>query len=476
MLIALVQGLIYVWLLPPWQHYDEPAHFEYVWLIAQLGRLPDSSDSDPEMRRAIVESMVAHDFYWNLVEPDLNARNLSPGYLQLGNPPAYYVLASLPLFFMHDWPIESQLYAARLVSLLLFVATVGIAAALVRELRPSGHPLVWAVPLSMALLPPFVDSMTAVNNDAGAVFAASLLLWGLVRLLRRGLSWSGVLWVAGAAVLAVWTKNVAAVLVVLLPPVLLLAWWRRGVSVLRPKARWLLASSLATGGVLLVAVVGWGDAAYWYRWIGAADQVIPTQMHHSAAPVGEHVLVLELEPGLRERRLLQPVLEEQVAQLAGNTITVGGWLWASRPARVLLPGVAASARPGEAFETASRRVRVTTEPTFVAWTYTVPAQTRSLHYVFSGAPPVVRAHRCASFWMARCWLLVTFQQMRHRSLMTPRHAGRLGREALYQSAAQCLGRTILAASASMDWYCTRRAGIAGLGPHASANACCAVRC
>jgi len=39
------------------------------------------------------------------------------------------------------------------------------------------------VPLSLALLPSFVDLMTAVNNDAGAVLAASLLIYGMALLI-----------------------------------------------------------------------------------------------------------------------------------------------------------------------------------------------------------------------------------------------------------------------------------------------------
>ncbi|MGH2541649.1 MAG: hypothetical protein ACRDIB_02550, partial [Ardenticatenaceae bacterium] len=69
--VALVQGLLYLRLLPPWQHYDEPTHFEYTWLYAKLGRQPGPQDVDPVMRREVAASMMAHDFYWNLSKPNL---------------------------------------------------------------------------------------------------------------------------------------------------------------------------------------------------------------------------------------------------------------------------------------------------------------------------------------------------------------------------------------------------------------------
>ncbi len=56
--VAALQGLLYVFLLPPWQHYDEPTHFEYAWLIANRGHLPTVVDVDPIMRREVAASML----------------------------------------------------------------------------------------------------------------------------------------------------------------------------------------------------------------------------------------------------------------------------------------------------------------------------------------------------------------------------------------------------------------------------------
>jgi hypothetical protein len=47
---ALFHGLIYGFLVPPWQDYDEPNHFEYVWLIANRIRMPRKGDYDQVMR------------------------------------------------------------------------------------------------------------------------------------------------------------------------------------------------------------------------------------------------------------------------------------------------------------------------------------------------------------------------------------------------------------------------------------------
>ncbi len=62
-LLGLVYGLLYVFLIPPWQHNDEPGHFEYVWLIANRPGWPHAGDYDPDMRRAMLEIDVGAWFH-----------------------------------------------------------------------------------------------------------------------------------------------------------------------------------------------------------------------------------------------------------------------------------------------------------------------------------------------------------------------------------------------------------------------------
>src|SRR4051794_38397252 len=73
LIVAFLQGLLYLLLLPPWQHYDEPTHFEYAWLIANQSGFPFSipHEVNQDMRREVAASMMQHNFYWNLPQPDL---------------------------------------------------------------------------------------------------------------------------------------------------------------------------------------------------------------------------------------------------------------------------------------------------------------------------------------------------------------------------------------------------------------------
>ena len=125
LILGLVHGLTYVFLVLPWQHYDEPSHFEYVWLVANRPGLPQPYDYDPEMRREVAASMLEHGFYRDLgYRPNLNDEVIGIGYAQLGDPPLYYLLASLPVRLMDGQDVTLQLYAARLVSLCLYLVVI----------------------------------------------------------------------------------------------------------------------------------------------------------------------------------------------------------------------------------------------------------------------------------------------------------------------------------------------------------------
>lgn len=384
---ALIQGLLYLLLVPPWQHYDEPTHFEYAWLVANRTLLPHPGDEDQLLRREVAASMLAHGFFYaGLAPPNLltDQSEIWLGVSELGHPPLYYALVSLPLRALTHLDVTSQLYVARAVSLLMFLLTVAVAWALVRELTPERHPLRWAAPTAAALLPPFADVMTSVNNDVGAVLVCSLFLWGCVRAIRCGPSWRTLAWVFGAALLGAAVKNTAAVALPLAPLAFGIALWvRRGW-----RWRWLVASAVAGAALLGVLTLGWGDAAYWYRWSYGATQLSLTREAVSAAPLGSHAVRLELAPGEAGHGLVSPLSDQRLATIVGKTVTVGGWIWADRPVTMAGPGPLYVVNRSTAFAAALPQHTIGTTPTLVYQTFQVPANTTMLHLLIlaSGQP------------------------------------------------------------------------------------------
>ncbi len=389
LLLALLQGMLYLVLLPPWQHYDEPTHFEYAWLSANKTLLPTSGDEDEPIRREIAASMLEHDFFRTLPRPNLltDSQLTWLGITELGHPPAYYVLTGLLLRLARHLDITSQLYVARSMSLLLFVLTITVAWGLLRDLLPDGHVLRWAVPVAMALLPTFADLMTAVNNDAAAVLVFSLFLWGAVRLLRYGMTWQRVAWVCGAAGLALAVKNTAAPAM----PLALLAlggalWMQRGW-----RWRWLAAGVAAVLVLLIPTTLAWGDAAYWYRWSLGKAQQDATQIISTTAPVGTSALLVEANTDSPIRQLISPLLPEDVQRVAGTTITIGGWLWADRTVQMSMP-VAVCCSMQINSPSSSQIITVTTTPVFVAQRVFVPANVPLLQYTITTSTPDAPLH------------------------------------------------------------------------------------
>lgn len=365
LLVALIHGLIYLFLVPPWQHYDEPNHFEYVWLTARgLGdALPTSEDFHPRLNLRVIESMHRHGFYNGLAVPPMPVLNDNlrlPGYTQLGEPPLYYILAGLPGRLLPPMAVERQLYAARLVSVFLYLLTVLSGWGVARTLTLSDQPLRWLAPTLLALLPGLAELMSAVNNDALAIAAFSLFFWGSVRLLERGLNLLDLVWVLAAAGLTWFSKNTAAPALALLPVVLLFALLR---GRLRP-----LAWALLIGGIAAVLIFGLAadDAAGWYR---ATSQPAGLRILSGETVQGSAALALDPQakviPGWSPP--VYQILSPAVARPAfDQTVTLGVWMWAERARDARSPRLIAGS--GVFSET----VALTTTPQFYAFHAALP--------------------------------------------------------------------------------------------------------
>jgi hypothetical protein len=320
LLLALVRGLLYLAIVPPWQHYDEPTHFEYVRLIAERRRLPQRGDYDLGMRQEIASSMQAAGFWKELTAPTIDFWSDEPpsiGISELEHPPLYYILLALPQQLVNHQDVETQLYVARLGSVLLYLLVVVSAFGLVAEAFPRQRWLPIAVATFIVLLPPFTDLMSAVNNDVGAAAASSLLLWAAVRLLRRGMSLIRVGAVLALSAICWFTKSTAGAVAVAVLLILLAHYTPRSYR------RWLL---LALCLLIPVAVIGtftWGgQAAHWYSHAPAAAANRLT----SDAVLGESILVLSAN-GEEHPRIVYQELRRPVGQsLRGQVVTLGAWL------------------------------------------------------------------------------------------------------------------------------------------------------
>lgn len=254
--LALLHGLLFLAIVPPWQHYDEPPHFEYAWLIANHGHIPSFIEVNPELRREVADSMYGYRFYPDGRRPDLLvADGPGLGENQRVHPPLYYALAALPLRLASGLAVDQQLYLVRALSLAFYVLTIIVAWRVACVVVPDEPLMQLAMPLLLMLTPTFVDIMTGMNNDVLVNFCAAALLLGCVLLIREGPRPLTLLLATLALGVALSTKRTAVILII--PYLASLTWaWRR--EALRA---WAVAGALVIGALALAAGLEIGRAA-----------------------------------------------------------------------------------------------------------------------------------------------------------------------------------------------------------------------
>ena len=319
LLVGVLNGLIYIAIMPPWQHYEEPSHFEYAWMIAQRLSIPERYSFDNTIRRLIIKSEVEHNFWRGSPIPlDENNQPMWVVINVVGGQPLYYMLVAVPLYFLKSSSVEGQLYAGRAVSLLLYLFTLLMAYLTIVELFSPRHYLRWLVPVVIALTPGFNDIMTAVNSDVGAVAGFSFFIYAGTVLIKRGITWQRTILAILGVIICFFMKNTVLVAVALFPVAIVIALLPR-----RWNKIWLLIPVLL-GLACVIALIGWGDAA---RWTREGNQATPTRQAVNGVPYGQYAL--DLEAWNRSKQLIQ-----DVSALRGKPVTVGAWIWASQPIQI----------------------------------------------------------------------------------------------------------------------------------------------
>ncbi|MGH2537590.1 MAG: glycosyltransferase family 39 protein, partial [Candidatus Promineifilaceae bacterium] len=173
---------------------DEHYHYLTAAAVAQTGRLPSSRDpafalgrqeaAQPPLYYLLAAALIAPFDGW----PAADLLRLNP-YARLGN-------AALPAninHFVHTeaeaWPWRGPALAAHLLrglSAVFGLGTLLAIAAAGRELWPARPGRGWLAAALVAFLPQFAFLHASISNDPPVVMLASLALWQLIRLWRRG--------------------------------------------------------------------------------------------------------------------------------------------------------------------------------------------------------------------------------------------------------------------------------------------------
>jgi hypothetical protein len=218
---VVIRGLFYRAVTPPWQGPDEPGHFEYVGLIALLGRIPQSeADLLPQLTRDITTSVRTH--WYKFIQhgsPDFDyALSQSPPLLAgpreaIVQLPFYYWMLSPVYTLSLNQPLLGTYYILSLISCLMTVTTVALAAYAAQLIFPNGYTAVMAAATLVAFWPmqSFIGSM--INNDNLATLFGAVVFAGTARLYRYGWRWATVVVLIGSVASCLLVKRSAFFLI-----------------------------------------------------------------------------------------------------------------------------------------------------------------------------------------------------------------------------------------------------------------------
>lgn len=359
--------------MPPWQHYDEPGHFEYVWMIANSSTIPERGMYSNAVRLKILESMKEHNFFnsYELQEVAKYAHQADPvwiGVPQVGDPPLYYWLAALPVRLLLNQPIEIQLYAGRLISLLLWLGVLFISWLFAKEISPINNSLRWILPNSLALIPAFAEHSTAINNDIAATFIYSLIIFYGTRLIKNGISFLNVTFLLILMVASYFTKASIwlAALVVPLAIFIALLRNRKGVIVIG------LLALVALGGTF--ALFEFNDVALWFR---DTTQSQPTKVE---TEFGTALQIIDNDP-TRSNSAMQKIMTTTSDSLFGKIVTVGVWMWSETNIAAYPPSLLVINDQYQREFLRPELVSVDTYPTLTTFVYRIPQTYKHLYFM-----------------------------------------------------------------------------------------------
>jgi len=218
-LAFVVRGLFYCAISPVWEGFDEPFHFAYLQHVAAgLGSPTKTTPVSLEVQNSlhllpipwelqfqtIPQPLTTYDDYWRLPVEQRASREVAVGgvtssqdYQPATEPianyesqqaPMYYWTLAVPLGWMSGSPLLSQIFALRMLNVLLASAVVPLAYLVAREVLRDPAQTVGATAL-LVLLPELMINVARVSNESMAMICFTLVLLFALKAVAEPLSW-----------------------------------------------------------------------------------------------------------------------------------------------------------------------------------------------------------------------------------------------------------------------------------------------
>ncbi len=255
-LLAAAMGILWAIASPPWRPNDETRHFGYVQYLSRNMSIPYPGLG--WVGANIIASENRTDYYGQVGKKETSFPPDAKQVVASADPPLYYALMVPVDRVFRGLSVEGQLYAVRLFgSVVIFVLLVAAAYKVGELVFPDAHYFQIGLPLLLIFHPQLLFVFTSVTNDGLVALLYTLLLYNLILMVKKGLSWRRVLAIGTVTGLGILTKLsflIALPLVFVMIAILFFQEKDR-------RQRWRLAPRGAAALLLPVAICGW----YFFR-------------------------------------------------------------------------------------------------------------------------------------------------------------------------------------------------------------------
>jgi len=228
--VALVEAVTWICLLPPMQGPDETGHISYTQKIVETGTIPwrelgsapaeGTRPMSTEMEQAVYAAGIPPSWgqpagkpaatgederLWNARRRGLDRAD--GGFTSsMANPPLYYLYQAVPYAIAHPASLFDRAFAMRLANLPLLLAVVVFTWLVAGELLGGRRWLQTLATAAVVVQPQLIQMTATVSPDVAlaAIWAAALL--AMVRLVKAGPSRGRLGWLAGLVVASCLTQ------------------------------------------------------------------------------------------------------------------------------------------------------------------------------------------------------------------------------------------------------------------------------
>ena len=346
LLIQLMLGALRIQIVPLGYNVDEIIHFAHTKLVA-AACLRDSIGLSWSLHKE--DSLIGEDVTEWIAFNDEEIAMISPVALtgapcqllfddrRLTNA-AYYIWAGIPMAIFNNLSDRETINLGRFFTLFLGLLATSLTFATTHNLFPKKRSLQIGAASIMAINHQLGDITAGINTDAGAMFAISLLFYNLSQH-RSTKSTYDLLsyWkIIAALVLCLFTKSTAWIGI----PLTALWIWA---SLPEKQRKWILVSailSLVTLTALFLPIKKEIPAHWFWNETGERVRFIPAEIKSNNGPVGNNALIVNNEEN--PNGIVQYLAENEVIELQGQTITIGGWVNLATGSEIGFPNFATS--------------------------------------------------------------------------------------------------------------------------------------